>query len=103
MTSSSSIPGVGTRESELEKLNARAAPGLWRNGPRCVFAKSTNPHIGGDDVVVSTAYSDRSHDDDDANCAFIVALVNAYRSGELIEKGPVSLSVNTPSPGQGEV
>lgn len=67
--------------TDLQKLSEAATPGEWRIG--------TGPN---------TPFFDRRIDADEPNsvgfvdeddAAFIVALVNAYRSGQLVEAGEV--------------
>lgn len=56
----------------LKELSERATPGEW----------SVEKH--GDAVCVTDGHSCLAHDPSRANAAFIVALVNAYRSGSLV-------------------
>lgn len=82
--------GRSERAVEIRELSEKATQGEWTVGKGCILAASTNPCVPGQDVVVSAAYSDRSHDQDAANLQFIRALVAAYRSGELVNRSEIA-------------
>ncbi|WP_396660643.1 DUF551 domain-containing protein [Methylobacterium bullatum] len=74
----------------LRALSEKATQGEWLLRGRFISAPSTNPCIPGQDVIVSTSYSDRRIEEDEANVAFIAALVSAYRSGSLIHRSALA-------------
>lgn len=80
---SGSIPGAGTRESELERLSREATTGE-------MLAIPYSDGDGGCYLKVDTMQIAAGLPDEDG--AFIAALWNAYRSGELIAAADLSLS-----------